>query len=274
MKKFLEYDIVSFSHYHVTVYHLVFLSLVFLVVRIILSFLNGVLKRQVSHGHLDEGSRYAVYQIIKYIVFILGLTVGLESVGVDITILVAGSAALLVGIGLGLQQVFFDLVSGVIILFERTIKVGDIIEVDRRTGKVKSIGIRTSKIITKERVMFIIPNSKFLSDAVVNWSHESQNVTEFNIKIGVAYGTDLEKVRVLLKEVAGRHPLVVKSPEPELRLLDFGDSALIIELEFHSNERLEIEDVLSDLRFDIEKTFRENNIKIPYPQREVYNIKN
>ncbi|UPT67833.1 MAG: mechanosensitive ion channel [Sphingobacteriales bacterium JAD_PAG50586_3] len=161
MKKFLEYDIVSFSHYHITVYHLVFLSLVFLVVRIILSFLNGVLKRQVAHGHLDEGSRYAGYQIIKYIVFILGLTVGLESVGVDITILVAGSAALLVGIGLGLQQVFFDLVSGIIILFERTIKVGDIIEVGTRKGTIQSINIRTSHIMTKEGFYTSYPTLSF-----------------------------------------------------------------------------------------------------------------
>ena len=266
MKKFLEYDIVSFSHYHITVYHLVFLSLVFLVVRIILSFINGVLKRQVTHGHLDEGSRYAVYQIVKYIVLVLGLTVGLESVGVDITILVAGSAALLVGIGLGLQQVFFDLVSGIIILFERTIKVGDIIEVGTRKGTIESINIRTSHIMTKEGVLFIIPNSKFLSDAVVNWSNESNNIIEFSVRMRVAYGTNLEYAVKLIKDIATNHPKIEKDPAPQVRLADFGADALILDLEFFTKERFGVGDIQSDIRFDVEKAFATNGIKIPFPK--------
>jgi small-conductance mechanosensitive channel len=266
VKKFLEYDIISFSHYHVTVYHLVFLSLVFLVVRIILSFLNGMLKRQVSHGHLDEGSRYAVYQIIKYIVFILGLTVGLESVGVDITILVAGSAALLVGIGLGLQQVFFDLVSGIIILFERTIKVGDIIEVGTRKGTIQSIGIRTSHIMTKEGIMYIIPNSKFLSDAVVNWSHDLQHNIEFTVRFKVAYSSNLEQVQRIIKSIAATHPKIEQSPEPQVRMADFGPDAILLDLEFFTKERDGVGDIQSDIRFAAEKAFAENGIKIPYPK--------
>lgn len=269
MKKFLEYDIVSFSHYHLTVYHLVFLSLVFLIVRIILSFINGVLKRQVSHGHLDEGSRYAVYQIVKYIVFVLGLTVGLESVGVDITILVAGSAALLVGIGLGLQQVFYDLVSGVIILFERTIKVGDIIEVGTRKGTIQSINIRTSHILTKEGVLYIIPNSKFLSDAVVNWSNESNSIIEFSVRIRVAYGTDLKKVTQLVLDIAAKHTGIEKEPAPAVRLVDFGPDSLILDLEFFTKERYGVGDIQSDLRFEIEEQFTANGIKIPFPKTHI-----
>jgi small-conductance mechanosensitive channel len=269
VKKFLEYDIVSFSHYHLTVYHLVFLSLVFLIVRIILSFINGVLKRQVTHGHLDEGSRYAVYQIVKYIVFVLGLTVGLESVGVDITILVAGSAALLVGIGLGLQQVFFDLVSGIIILFERTIKVGDIIEVGTRKGTIQSINIRTSHIMTKEGVLYIIPNSKFLSDAVVNWSNESNNIIEFSVRTRVAYGTNLELATKLIKDIAERHPQIEKAPAPQVRLVDFGPDSLILDLEFFTKERYGVGDIQSDVRFEVEKAFTANEIKIPFPKTHI-----
>lgn len=239
-----------------------------------LALINRVLKREVDLGRIDTGSRYAIYQIVKYIVFVLGITVGLQSIGIDVTLLVAGSAALLVGIGLGLQQVFFDLISGIIILFERTIKVGDIIEVGGRTGRVEEIGIRTSKIITAEKVMYIIPNSKFLNDAVVNWSPDNRKAAEFNIKIGVAYGSNMNLVKTLLKDIADKHPLVEKDPAPEVRLLDFGDNALVLELEFFSLERMEIEDVKSDLRFEIERVFREQNIKIPFPQREVMNIKN
>lgn len=274
MKKYLEYELFSFGHYQLTVYHVIFLMLVFVAVRIVLSLINRVLKREVTRGRIDTGSRYAIYQIVKYIVFVLGITVGLESIGVNVTILIAGSAALLVGIGLGLQQVFFDLFSGIIILFERTIKVDDVIEVSGRTGRVTEIGIRTSKIITAEKVMYIIPNSKFLNDAVVNWTPDNRKATEFNIKLGVAYGSDLELAGKLLKDIANTHPKVEKKPEPEMRLVDFGDNALMLELEFFSLERMGIEDVKSDLRFEIEKAFREHNIKIPYPQREVHNTIN
>ncbi len=227
-----------------------------------------------NRGRIDTGSRYAIYQIVKYIVFVLGFTVGLESIGIDVSILIAGSAALLVGIGLGLQQVFFDLISGIIILFERTIKVDDVIEVGGRTGRVVEIGIRTSKIITAEKVMYIIPNSKFLNDAVVNWTHDNRKAAEFNIKLSVAYGSNMELVGQLLKDIANAHPQVDKKPAPEFRLVDFGDNALIVELEFFSMERMKIDDVKSDIRFEIEKAFRQHNIKIPYPQREVYNAIN
>lgn len=273
VKNFLEYKIFTFGHYELTVYHLMFLAIVFLAVRIVLSLINRVLKREVALGRIDSGSRYAIYQIVKYIMFVLGATVGLESIGVDITLLIAGSAALLVGIGLGLQQVFFDLVSGIIILFERTIKVGDIIEVGTRKGTIKEIGIRTSKIMTAERVMYIIPNSKFLSDAVVNWSHDHQSVVEFNIKVKVAYGTDLELVAKLLKGIADKHPLVEKDPAPELRLADFGENGLLLELEFFTRERSGVDDIQSDMRFEIDRAFAANNIRIPYPQREVHTIK-
>lgn len=274
MKKYLEYELVDFGHYHITVYHIIFLALVFVAVRIVLSLINRVLKREVNRGRIDTGSRYAIYQIVKYIVFVLGFTIGLESVGIDVSILIAGSAALLVGIGLGLQQVFFDLISGIVILFERTIKVGDIIEVGGRTGRISEIGIRTSKILTAEKVMYIIPNSKFLNDAVINWTHDANKAAEFNVRLGVAYGSNMELVGQLLKDIANAHPKVDKNPAPEYRLVDFGDNALVVELEFFSKERMAIEDVKSDLRFEIDKAFRQHNIKIPYPTREVYNAIN
>jgi len=274
VKKFLEYELIDFGEHHLTVYHVIVLVLVFIGVRIVLSLINRVLKREVARGRIDTGSRYAIYQIVKYIVFILGFTLGLESIGVDVTILIAGSAALLVGIGLGLQQVFYDLISGIIILFERTIKIDDVIEVSARTGKVVEIGIRTSKIITAEKVMYIIPNSKFLNDAVINWTHDANKATEFTIKLGVAYGTDLELTGKLLKDIATAHPKVYTGKEPQFRLVDFGDNALIVELEFFSLERMAIDDVKSDIRFEIDKAFRQHNIKIPYPTREVYNTNN
>ncbi len=246
-----------------------FLAIVFLAVRVVLSLINRVLKREVSLGRIDDGSRYAIYQIVKYIVFVLGATVGLESIGIDVTILVAGSAALLVGIGLGLQQVFFDLVSGIIILFDRSIRVGDIIEVGNRKGTMREIGIRTSKIMTSQGVMYIIPNSKFLSDAVVNWSHDHQGLVEYTIRVKVAYGTNLDQVNKLLIDIALAHPKIEKKPVPELRLSDFGDIGLVLDLEFFTRERSDVDDIQSDLRFAIDKAFAANNIHIPVSSREV-----
>jgi small-conductance mechanosensitive channel len=160
-------------------------------------------------------------------------------------------------------------VSGVIILFERTIKVGDIIEVGTRKGTIQSINIRTSHIMTKEGVLYIIPNSKFLSDAVVNWSNESNNIIEFAVRMRVAYGTNLEQVSKMVKDIADRHAGIEKEPAPSVRLIDFGPDSLILDLEFFTKERYGVGDIQSDLRFEIEKEFAANGIKIPFPKTHI-----
>lgn len=218
---------------------------------------------------MDTGSRYAVYQIIKYIIMVIGITLGLESIGVDITIFIAGSAALLVGIGLGLQQVFLDLIAGIIILFERKLKVGDIIEVDNKKGTIRSIDIRTSQIITKEGLIYLIPNSKFLTNAVVNWSHETQGVIEYGVKVTVANGTDIAKAVELLKDIAVKHTGVADTPGPQVRMVDFNERGIVLQIEFFSADRQNVGDIQSDIRFEIEQQFKANNIHMVFARETI-----
>ena len=169
------------------------LAITWAVVRVI----RLALTRKVIARDMDKGSIAALIQLIKYFAYTIAIVVLLESIGVKMNALLAGSAALLVGIGLGLQQVFYDVVSGIILLFEGTIKVGDVVEVRHEiVGRVQYIGLRTSKIETRENTYVIVPNSKFISGDVVNWSHVTTS-TRFKIVVGVAYGSDVRLAEIL-----------------------------------------------------------------------------
>ncbi len=218
---------------------------------------------------INVGTQYAINQLLKYVFYIFAILLALEFMDIKLSIVLGGAAALLVGIGLGLQQTFNDLVSGIILLFERSVEVGDILEVDDMVGRVKRIGVRTSLIESLNNITVIVPNSKLVGDKVINWSHFQDRV-RYKVNIGVAYGSDTQLVKKLLLEVAISHPKVMKRPAPFVRFADFGDSSLDFELFFWSKEMAAIDDVRSDMRFEIDQLFRENNIEIPFPQRDVW----
>jgi small-conductance mechanosensitive channel len=193
----------------------------------------------------------------------------LDGIGLNITILLAGSAALLVGIGLGIQQTFNDFFSGIILLIDRTIQVGDVIEVYDIVTTVKEIGVRASTVITREDIVVLIPNSKFTNDKVINWSH-SRRQSRFKVKVGVSYDSDVELVKNCLLAVAKLDSRILKDPSPFVRLEDFGDSSMDFSINFWSDDAFRIEVIRSDIRFAIVKSFRENKITIPFPQRDLY----
>ena len=183
--------------------------------------------------------------------------------------LLAGSAALLVGIGLGLQQTFNDIVSGIILLSERTIKIGDILEIDDEIIKIEQIGLRTSKGMNRDEISVIIPNSLITTNKVINWSHQSM-MTRFRIRVGVAYGSDVNLIIKLLEESALEHPDISKQEHVEARLVDFGNSSLDFQILFFSKNIFRIEKVKSDIRKIIYRKFNENKITIPFPQMDVH----
>lgn len=230
---------------------------------------NLVLAFYFTKERQNIGSQYAANQLVKYFVFTLALLFAIQTLGINLTLIWGGAAALLVGVGLGLQQLFHDLSCGFILLFERTVEVGDVLELPDMFGEVKKIGLRTSIIETNNNISVIIPNSKLVSDAVVNWSHYVPKA-RFHLTIGVAYGTDVVFVRELLEKVAEEYSGIRKSPKPFVRFQDFGNSALILELHFWVTKLLNIENIKSDLRFAIYEAFNENNIEIPFPQRDVW----
>lgn len=269
IKEILEYKIIQIGDYSLILYHVLFVIIVFIITGLILWIAKKIIDKVVLKKDHEVGKKHAIYQIIKYFVWVIAIAIALESIGIKLTILIAGSAALLVGLGLGLQSVFQDFISGVVILVESTIKVNDVVEVEGFVGRVKEIGLRTSKILTRDDIVTIIPNSKFTSDRVINWSHTNRK-TRFNISVGVAYGSDVELVRKVLLECASKHTEVENTPEPFVRFVDFGNSSLDFELYFWSMRNFIIESIKSDLRFLIDKKFRENKIQIPFPQRDLH----
>lgn len=269
MKEFLQQEIFVYKDYHLSVLQLFAVALVVAVAWLITKGLKKVMVDRGNYTELERGRRLSVFQLIQYAIWTLVLLMSLEGLGVKITPLLFGSAALLVGIGLGLQEVFKDFVSGVILLFDGTIRVSDVIEVDGVVGTVKEIRLRASEVETRDGIVMIIPNGRFITGNVVNWTH-NRKLTRFVVEVGVAYGSDVRKVERVLVECAKKHPDVVKTPEPFVFFSDFGDSQLTFKLLFFSRNVFKIEFVKSDLRFTIDEAFRENDITIPFPQRDIW----
>ncbi|MCG8327442.1 MAG: mechanosensitive ion channel [Chitinophagales bacterium] len=232
-------------------------------------FIQFILSRYYRQQKVNVGSQYAINQLLMYFIYVIAILIALETLGFSLTVLWGGAAALLVGIGLGLQETFKDLFSGLILLFERTVEVGDVVEVDGLVGSVKKIGVRTSLVETRDNITVIVPNSKLIIEKVVNWSHYD-NKARFKVAVGVAYGSDTELVKQILIKIARENAYVVRHPSPFVRFVNFGDSSLDFEIHFWSHEFIRIEDIMSDMRFEIDKAFRENNISIPFPQRDVW----
>lgn len=228
-------------------------------------FLQGFYRRR----SIDIGKQYAYNQLFSYLIYFFAVLFALQHLGIKMTVIWAGAAALLVGIGIALQQTISDFFSGIVLLFERSVQVGDFLEIGSESGTLLRIGLRASAIATRENKTIIIPNSKLVNDNVVNWSN-IEDLTRFDVRVGVAYGSDTELVSKLLMNAALSHKKVAKIPKPFVRFLDFGDSSLNFGVYFFSKEFLRIEDVKSDIRFSIDQLFRENHVTIPFPQRDIW----
>jgi small-conductance mechanosensitive channel len=247
--------------------------IIFFGTKVFLFGVRRILNRIFERRGIDRGRRFAMIKLVQYFVWTFALIFILQTAGFQITILLAGSAALLVGLGLGLQQIFQDLVSGIFILIEGTIQRDDVIEIDGLIGKILTINLRTSTVHTRDGVMLIVPNHKFIVDNIINWSH-SATPTRFKVSVGVAYGSDVDKVMAILLECTVCHDKIIKSKEdnkyPFVRFVDFGDSALLFEVYFWSRDIFPIENTKSDIRYLIDKRFREEGITIPFPQRDLH----
>ena len=221
-----------------------------------------------NNKNVAVGSRYAINQLVKYVIYVFAIISALGVFGINMGILLGGAAALLVGIGLGLQQTFNDFISGIVLLFERSVSVGDVLQVDGEVGRVKEIGLRSSTLQTPDNIRLVVPNHKLVNDKVINWNHNSETV-RFNIPIGVAYGSDTASVKKSLLSAVRDNPYVLDYPAAFVRFVNFGDSSLDFQLYFFSKNLMVIEDIKSDIRFEIDKLFRKDEISIPFPQRVI-----
>lgn len=218
------------------------------------------------------GSQYAINQLVKYVIYIIAFILALDVFGLNMSLLLGGAAALLVGIGLGLQQTFNDFISGLVLLFERSVSVGDILEVDGVVGRVKIIGLRASTLETRGGISLVVPNHKLVNEKVINWNHENDKV-RFDIDINVAYGSDTTLIKKLLLQALKKNPYIIDYPAPFVRFLAFGSSSLDFKLYFYSRNLMVIEDIKSDIRLEVDRLFRENNISVPFQQQEIRILK-
>lgn len=269
MKEFFSTELLNFGgNAVVTIYSIVYIAIAGAVIWFSYRWTTKLTRAAVRAGRLDTGREFAISRMTKYIAITLFVLLALAALQVNWKIF-AVLAPLLIGIGLGLQQVANDLVSGFILLIEPTIRVNDIVEVDNIVARVKEIGLRTSNVETRDGIAMIIPNHKLVSEKLINWS-SSDTVTRFKIAVGVAYGSDVELVKKILIECAWKHSKVITNPSPEVFFMNFGDSSLDFELAFWSSHLFPIERVKSELRFMITAAFRENNVEIPFPQRDLH----
>lgn len=269
IQDFLGVELFHTGDYVISVFTLVRIFLIILTCAVLLWIIKKALMKKNVFQKFDTGTAYAIYQIIKYTFWIIAFGLILESIGIKVTVLIAGSAALLVGIGLGLQQTFNDVVSGMILLSERSIKIDDILEIDGDIVMIKDIGLRTSKGLNRDQISIIIPNSLITTNKVINWSHQTIR-TRFKIHVGVAYGSDPDLVAKVLVESALEHEEIHYREMVDVALKNFGESSMDFVLLFYSEDIFQIEKIKSDVRKIIVRKFRENKITIPFPQRDLH----
>jgi small-conductance mechanosensitive channel len=231
---------------------------------------NWLINSILVKSNLDSGTINSIATITRYIIILAGLFAILQSMGIDLSTITLLAGALGVGIGFGLQNITNNFVSGIIILFERPIKVGDRIQVEDIIGDVVKISLRATTVVTNENISVIVPNSEFISTRVINWSHNDRNV-RFNVPVGVSYKEDPQKIKEVLLSVASDNRFVLKNPEPDVIFVEFGDSSLNFVLRIWTSEMIQKPKILiSEIYFEIFKRFRENKIEIPFPQRDLH----
>ena len=220
----------------------------------------------------DKGKFNVVYGYFRWVIYLIIFLITLHNVGVNVTAVFAASAALLIGIGLALQTLFQDIISGVFILIDQTVHVGDIIEIDSKVGRVEEIKLRTTRAVTIDNKVLVIPNHLYLENSLYNWTQNGSTTRE-NVEVGVAYGSDVQLVRKLLLQAASTNDSVLSEPEPSVVFTNFGESSLDFKLVFTLSDSFKAQFPKSEIRFEIDRLFRENNVAIPFPQRDIHIIR-
>lgn len=267
--EFLGTTIFSVSTTDITVGSLLMLVALIVFFTVGAKIISNILYRRVLKSvKMEESTRYTLQRITNYIILILGVFFSFQFIGIDLSGIAVIFGLLSVGIGFGLQNLTNNFISGIILLFERPISVGDRVLVNEIEGDVKEINIRSTTIISLNNISIIVPNERFTSGNVVNYSHGDKRI-RIEINVGVSYNSDLELVLATLKQVALDNEDVLDDPEPRVFFSDFGDSSWDMVLRCWLSEPFKHAIIKSDLRCEIVRQFRKNNIEIPYPQRDI-----
>lgn len=266
MKEFLDYIILQLGDFTLKVYSVVLLIVFLSAISISLRILKKMLNRLSS---INESKRYAIFNLIRYLTYVISLVIILQILGFNLSVLLAGSAALLVGLGLGLQNLFSDFISGLVLLVDSSIKVNDVIEVDGLVCQVQEINLRTTTVLTRDDKYIILPNTILTKNQLINWTH-STLTSRFEVKVGVDYSSDVKEVMAVLKNVIEKQQHILKIPTPIIRFTDFADSSLNFSILFWSDDVFRVENIKSEIRVRIFESFKEHGIGIPFPQRVVH----
>ncbi|HUS27203.1 MAG TPA: mechanosensitive ion channel domain-containing protein, partial [Kofleriaceae bacterium] len=266
---YLREPLVVLSGTQISALTLLTAILIIVVAKIASVVIGRSIERVLEVRDVDKGVRFAAGRIARYVVIVIGMFVAIGTLGIDTSAMMGAAAVLLVGIGFGLQKLAENFISGLLVLIERPVRKGDFIDAGGVLGVVDDIGLRATRVTSRDGVQVIVPNSHLMTNIVVNYSQPSHE-RRFQVDIGVAYGTDLELASKVILDVAKAEPKVLGTPAPEVRHMGFGDSSIHLILLIWIQEAKEDLIVGSRLRFALDKAFREHSIKIPFPQRDVH----
>jgi len=252
---------------HITVGLLITLVLVLLGTSLLLRSMRNFFTRKMEDE--DRLKFFSVFKYVRYLIYVVVILLTMSAAGINITLLITASAALFVGVGLALQGLIQDVMAGILILVDKSLRVGDIVEVDGKVGKVFEIKLRSTRALTRDDKVLIIPNHKFISDVIYNYT-QNHRMTREAVRVGVAYGSDTQLVSSLLLQAVQDQRGVLKNPKPFVFFDDFGESALLFSVHFFVGDVFSDPRIKSAIRFRIDALFREHGVTIPFPQRDVH----
>lgn len=263
MKEFLDYTLFNIGKYELKVASLLILIVFIFIIRVLLKLIKKSIDKT---NRIAVQKKHALFSLIKYVVIVFSFIASFQILGFNLSLLLAGSAALLVGVGLGLQYTFSDFVSGIILLVESKIKVHDILEVNGLLCRVSEINLRTTTVLARDDKYIILPNTELTRNQIINWTY-ADKASRFMVQVGIGYSSDIDLVKHVLLEIIDQEDQILKSPKPFVRFTDFGESSLLFSIYFWSEDVYGIENIKSDIRIKIFKKFKDYNIEIPFPQR-------
>lgn len=275
---FLNYNIYTFTEVVggeekitsvIKVKYVLLILVILIFTTYILRWIKKLVTRKMPEG--DKVKFNTVFSFARWFIYIIVFLIAIDSVGINVTAIFAASAALLIGVGLALQTLFQDIISGIFILVDQTVHVGDIVEIEGKVGRVEEIKLRTTRATTADNKVLVIPNHLYLTNSLYNWTQNGTTTRE-SVDVGVAYGSDVQLVKKLLLESATDHKDTLDYPAPTVLFIDFGESSLDFKLVFTINDSFNARFPKSEIRFEIDRLFRENNISIPFPQRDIHII--
>ena len=268
LNQILDFQVVVIGGSAITAKHILLFTVTLLITRYAARTTRRLLGEHLLTS-VEPAPRYVILRITGYMVWASGILIALEFLSIDLTVLAVIAGGLGIGIGFGLQNVVANFVSGLILLLEQPIRIHDRVTVENVEGNVVDIHFRSTTIVTNDNIAIIVPNSQFINESVTNWSHGDPRI-RVHVPVGVAYGSDVERVTSILDDVASKADHVLKHPAPEVRFNEFRDSSLNFELLVWSDDPPGHYQLRSRLNYAIDAAFRRNGIEIPFPQRVVH----